>query len=180
MDAANAIDSEAKQKCQQHRLQPGGHHLAVRLTAGLKAASNKTETLAKTKPAQLIGAAVLGGCLVIALSLFKAKKPPRNNNIPASFPQVSGCARMQSSLQMYSSTVSDMFLLLSAYAVQMGLAWHWARFKESYMANDDDSCSASCYHLRAVQAAARQKVCAHCLSKKAHSVAYLLGKVPAT
>ncbi|KAL3131548.1 hypothetical protein ABBQ38_007850 [Trebouxia sp. C0009 RCD-2024] len=128
MDAADgvSIDPEPKQTCRQHRLRPGGHHLAVRLTSGLKAASNKTENLAKTKPAQLIGAAVLGGCLVIALSLFRAKKPPRNNNTPASSPQ-------------------------------MGLAWHWARFKDSYMADDDDSCSTSCHHLRVVQAAARQK-----------------------
>lgn len=61
-------------------------------------------------------------------------------------------------MQMYSITSSDMFLLLNAYAVQMGLAWHWARFKDSYMADDDDSCSTSCHHLRVVQAAARQKV----------------------
>lgn len=93
MDADNVapIDPRSKRKCRQHRLQAGGHQLALQLTSGLKAASHKTESLARTKPEQLIGAAVLSGCLVAALYLFKAKKSTKNKQLPASSPQVSKC-----------------------------------------------------------------------------------------
>ena len=42
--------------------------------------------------------------------------------------------------------------------MQVPLAWHWETFKELYEADDDGSCGASCHHLRAVQAVAKEKV----------------------
>ena len=42
--------------------------------------------------------------------------------------------------------------------MQVPLAWHWETFKELYKADNDGSCSASCHHLRAVQAVAKEKV----------------------